>query len=72
MYSDVHKVANNPAWRDPNTKDRIPVDLLKEMETALQPLIKILADAKCTPSFAGNIIPKTGGGGGGGGGASTP
>ena len=68
MYSDVHKVANNPAWRDPNTKDCIPADLLKEMETALQPLIKILADVKCTPSFAGNVTPKLGGGGGGGGG----
>ena len=66
MYRDVHKVANNPVWRDPNTKD-IP-DLLKELETELQKLIKILADVKCTPSFAGSVIPKTGGGGGGEGG----
>ena len=51
MYCDIHKVASNPAWRDPNTKDCIPLDLIKELEDALQPLIKILTDVKCTPSL---------------------
>ncbi len=51
MFCEVHKVASDPAWGDPSTKDCIPADLIKELETALQPLIKILADVKCLPSL---------------------
>jgi serine/threonine protein kinase len=58
MYCDISRLASNPAWRDPNTKDCIHPDLMKELESAMQPLLRILNDLKCTPSFGS----KTGGG----------
>ena len=51
MFCDIHKVAAHPAWNDPNVKDCIPADLLKDLREALQSLVKTLAGARCTPSF---------------------
>ena len=52
MFCPIHEVASNMAWGNPSTKDCIPDALMKEMAKALQPMVKILADVKCLPSFA--------------------
>ena len=51
MFCPIHEVASNMAWGNPSTKDCIPDALMKEMAKALQPMVKILANVKCTPSL---------------------